>query len=176
MPEFTIVAALDQERGIGKEGTLPWNIPEDLNYFHELTKRRDNSAHINAVIMGRKTWESLPVAERPLEGRINVVMTRSPNYVFPEGVIQAHSWSEALERVEKIEQLAKIFVIGGGQVYKEAIEDFNCVRLYLTHIHSNFNCDIFFPEYETTFQLLSKSDTRQQNGLQYSFNEYCRRL
>ena len=77
-----IVAATKNDFGIGLKGKMPWQLPEDMKYFKRITKSTEDVTKRNAVIMGRKTWESIPKKFRPLEGRVNVVLTRHPEYVF----------------------------------------------------------------------------------------------
>ena len=82
MIKFSLVVAMDEERGIGKQGTLAWRLPADLKHFKEITTEVKDMKKQNAVIMGRKTWESLPEKFRPLPQRLNIVVTTQPNYVL----------------------------------------------------------------------------------------------
>lgn len=168
---FDIVVAVDQNRCIGKDGKLPWQLPGDMKYFRELTSRADNEKERNAVIMGRKTWESIPDRFRPLKNRINVVLTRQENYNLPEGVLKAGSIDRALNKLAEF-AVSHCFIIGGGQIYDQAIKHDSCKHLYLTEIQADFDCDTFFPEYKDTFQLKSVSDTHRENGLNYCFKVF----
>jgi dihydrofolate reductase len=129
---INIIAAIDDSNGIGKNGMIPWKLPCDLKRFKMIT---DNGI----VIMGRVTWESLP--RKPLPNRINIIVTRSKSYLCNEDALVAHSFEEALAISKSYNK--NIFVIGGEQLYKHALE-FNH-RIYLTHVFGDFNCDRHFP-------------------------------
>jgi dihydrofolate reductase/thymidylate synthase len=106
--------------GIGKDGGLPWKLPGDMAYFRELTSRTHDDKKQNAVIMGRRTWESIPAKFRPLPGRLNVVLSRSGTAASFEGAHRVCSSleqaSELLARPEMQDKVESRFVIGGGQV------------------------------------------------------------
>ena len=142
MQGFAIVVAIDDERGIGKTGGLSWRLKEDMKYFKELTTSGDT---MNSVIMGRKTWESIPQKFRPLPGRVNVVMTRGQGVGF---AINTRSLDEALSIPAD-----RIFVIGGGEIYAMAVEHPQCSELFITRVKGAYGCDTFFPQYEHRFQL-----------------------
>lgn len=132
-PEISLIASLDEERGIGKSGQLLVRIPDDLKRFRQLT-----TGH--PIIMGRRTFDSIG---RPLPQRTNIVITRNPDYQ-QSGVVVAHSLDEALEKAFEVEQ-REVFVIGGAQIYAQSIDRAN--RLYLTLVEDSFRADIFFPDY-----------------------------
>jgi dihydrofolate reductase len=125
--------------------------------------------------MGRKTWESLPPKYRPLPDRINAVVTSQTKYEVPEGVERFSSLSNAvLSYCELQKSIGEIFVIGGAKVYAEAIENPFCRKLYITHVHKTFDCDVFFPEFHNIFKLINKSSIFTENGIRYFFAEYFR--
>lgn len=165
---FDIVVATDLKRGIGKGGTLPWRLPGDLKRFRELTTKVDVPGHRNAVIMGRKTWESLPEKFRPLPGRLNVVLTRKHDYDLPEDVLRAESIDDALERLQTV-PVESCFVIGGGEVYANAVKHPDCKFIHLTQVNGTFDCDTFFPIYMNEFAEVSRSDIRREDGIEYCF-------
>jgi len=129
-PSVVIVAAVAANRVIGAENRLPWRLPDDLRHFRELTMG-------HAVIMGRRTWESLP---RALPGRQNIVVSRQPGYGAP-GAEVAGSFAEALAAVTAP---GPAFCIGGGELYAEALP--HARELRLTEIERNFEGDALFPE------------------------------
>jgi dihydrofolate reductase/thymidylate synthase len=139
---FEIVAAVCLNNGLGYQGSIPWKCPADRKFFRELTTKTVNPGKVNAVIMGKKTWQSLSGA---LSGRLNIVITRDPNistdgiYVF-HSLFEAHHWLNGQYNVERR------FIIGGGQLYQEAIKGNWSKTLYLTRIAENHTCDVFFPE------------------------------
>ena len=128
--KVTLIAAIDQNRVLGKDNQLLWHLPEDLKRFKRLT-----TGH--AIIMGRKTFESLPKA---LPNRHNIVVTRNQNY-SKEGITVCHSIKDALEYAKDDEQQ---FVIGGGQIYEKAIGLADVLRL--TEIPYQFEGDVCLPK------------------------------
>jgi len=130
---ITLIAAISQNNCIGKDGKLPWHLPADMKHFKDLTMG-------HTVIMGRKTWESIPEKFRPLPGRTNVVVTRQLNYALPEGVEHAASVTEALTGHSGED----VYVIGGAMAYAEALPKAD--RLEITHIEQTVEGDAFFPE------------------------------
>ncbi|MBR57652.1 MAG: hypothetical protein CMH54_06290 [Myxococcales bacterium] len=171
MIEYTIIAATDAGRGIGVDGDLPWHLPGDLTYFKETTVGSGEKQ--NVVIMGRSTWESIPARFQPLTGRLNVVLTRQPNYALPDGVLCANSLEAALALAAESD-VGEIFVIGGGQIYREAIEQPNCTRLLLTEVDATFPCDTFFPPVGSEYTVTHRSDPKVEAGVSYTFAEYRR--
>lgn len=120
---FQIVVAATRERGIGKQGHLPWKLPTDMKFFKTVTSVTTSSSKKNAVIMGRHTWESIPEKFRPLPGRLNVILTRSGIKSTPAGVVVSESLQSALALIATpsySSHVESVFVIGGGQVYRQA--------------------------------------------------------
>lgn len=120
---YQVVAAATQNMGIGKDGKLPWKLPSDLKFFKEVTLTTSDPVKKNAVIMGRKTWESIPLEHRPLPGRLNVVLTRSGSFdiATAENVVICASMKSALELLAASPyclSIEKVFVVGGGQVLR----------------------------------------------------------
>lgn len=168
MLKFSIIAAADQKMGIGVKNGLPWRLPGDLQYFGKITTEAAEGMR-NAVIMGRKTWDSLPKKHRPLKDRLNVVLSRG-HVELPEGVFLEHSLDDALERVRDMDDIEQIFIVGGANLYAQAIEHPNCDKIYLTEVLDTFECDAFFPSIpEKIFSLLSRSKEREENGVKYRF-------
>lgn len=160
---ISIIVAVSEDRGIGKDNKLLWNISEDMKRFRKLTLG-------NTVIMGKKTWESLP--RRPLQGRINVVLTDDPKEVI-EGSVTAYSIEDALSKCEKGEE---IFVIGGGSVYRQFMPVAD--RLYITHVHKNVPADVYFPEIDPNiWKIEEKEDylASETNTIPYSYIIYQKR-
>ena len=132
MREIIIIAAMSENRVIGKNNTLPWSFKEDMARFRELTKGCP-------CIMGRKTWESLP--KRPLPGRLNVVISRSLSAEAAQGAIVLPSLPAAIEYCAGHE---KVFICGGEAVYRQALSLAD--KIELTLIHRQYEGDAFFPE------------------------------
>ena len=129
---IALVAAVARNGCIGQGGALPWHIPEDMKRFRDLT-----TGHV--VLMGRKTWESLPPRFRPLPHRTNVVVTRQPGYAVPAGVECYSTLDEALAR----HAADDLFAIGGAEIYAQTID--RADALYLTHVDREVPGDAFFP-------------------------------
>jgi len=173
-----IIVAIDEKSGIGKDGALPWHLTGDLKNFRNLTCTTHSSKKKNIVLMGRKTWQSIPKQFRPLPERINVVLTQNPNLDVPYGVLKAESFDKVLEMVRS-EQLKNIietvFVIGGQQVYEETLKNDECRKLYVTQIQGSFNCDAFFPDFRENFNKVSSSASHNEGLVTYQFEEYERK-
>jgi dihydrofolate reductase len=131
----TLVAAVARNGVIGRDGGVPWHLPEDLAHFKRLT-----TGH--AVVMGRKTWESIPERFRPLPDRRNVVVTRNPVW-RADGAERAGSVEEALRLLE---DEPHVFVIGGADVYADALPYAD--ELALTEIDAEIEGDAFFPTWD----------------------------
>jgi len=175
MPQlFDIVVAVDEKSGIGKSGSLPWHLPADLKHFKEVTSRPNSSGQPNAVIMGRKTWESIPEKFQPLPGRQNIVLTRQLQYELPKDVLRAQGLDEALQAVQGAE--IGIFIIGGAEVFAQALGHPGCRKIYLTRIRKDFQCDVFFPQDLSLYRKVSESVLQQEEGLSFVFVEYERLL
>jgi len=171
---FSIIAAADERMGIGIGNKLPWRLKGDLKYFSEVTTVA-MPGKMNALIMGRKTWESLPNAHRPLKGRVNVVLSRSEN-ALPPAVIGGSSLDDAFEKLSARGDIDKVFIIGGASLYAQAINHPDCEMIYLTEVAGEFNCDAFFPVIPvTSFEKKSFSDIKEENGVKYRFSVYGRK-
>ena len=158
-PRISLVVAMDENGVIGYEGRLPWRLPADMQRFREITMGKP-------VLMGRKTYESIPPRFRPLPGRRNIVLTRDPEYHAP-GCTVVHSLPEALTAVKDEEEL---MVIGGTAVYTALLP--SASRLYLTQVHGRFKGDAFFPpldrrEWREIWREEHKSDDR--HAYDYTF-------
>jgi len=175
MTAFSLVAALDAQRGIGVQGDLPWRLPSDMAYFKNLTKQTSSAGAYNAVVMGRKTWDSIPDRFRPLNGRLNVILTRQADYRTHEDVLIAHGLDDALKLLAADTSLEHIYVVGGGAVYAEAIQHADCASIYLTEIQETFACDTFFPAVPARFELNSRSEIVSDDGVSFTYATYIRR-
>ena len=158
--KIIVIAALGaRTRAIGRDNQLLWQIPEDLTRFKKLT-----SGH--PVIMGRKTWESLPEKFRPLPGRTNIVITRDASYEAP-GAHIATTIEDALTQAKALAGSEEIFIIGGQQIYEMALPFAD--RLYLTIIENDAGGDTFFPPYETEFTKETAREASESNGIKFAW-------
>jgi len=147
---ISLVVAMSDNRVIGIENRLPWNIPEDLKRFKKIT-----SGH--PIIMGRKTFESIG---RPLPNRTNIVVTRNKDY-RAEGVVACFSLKEALEWAGKAPGAEEICVIGGGELFREALPLAD--RIYLTEVKWPYEGDAFFPDFDEAAYVVKATETLSQN-------------
>jgi len=151
---FDCIVAATESGGIGLDGTMPWRFPKDMAFFKKVTSECAEEGKQNAVVMGRKTWESIPPKFRPLPGRTNVVLSRNANLReeagLPDDVVLAASLEESLALLAKQQgvggTVADVFVIGGGTIYAEALRSAQCRKLFMTLIHKDFPCDTFLPD------------------------------
>ncbi|MBU0668439.1 dihydrofolate reductase [Patescibacteria group bacterium] len=173
MKKFSIIVAADEKMGIGKDNALPWpRLKEDMKYFADVTTRAAAGMK-NAVIMGRKTWESIPAGRRPLEGRLNVVLSRG-SVALPEGVLLFHSLEDALADLSNMKEVDQLFVIGGANVFEQALAHPQCEKIYLTKIAGGFECDTFLPPIGEDFRQVSQSAQQEDDGIWYWFEAYER--
>ena len=159
---ISIIVAIAENMAIGKNNDLLWHIPADLKRFKSIT-----SGH--PVIMGKRTWESLP--RRPLPNRRNIVITDIPGEQI-EGCEMAYSIDEAVAKCKPEEEN---FIIGGASVYRQFLP--HADRLYLTLVQKSFDADVFFPEIDfSQWKLISKEDFQpdEVNDFAYSNETYDR--
>lgn len=143
--ELTLIVAATNNMGIGKAGKLPWTgLKKEMAYFARVTKRASPGVS-NSVIMGRKTWDSIPPRFRPLAARTNIVITRTPSSTTAENHVVVPSLEASIEALNMPEGVGRAFVIGGAQIYKAALELKEAKRILLTRVLSDFECDTFFP-------------------------------
>lgn len=155
-PMISIIAAMDENRGIGRGNKLLWHIPEDLKRFRELTRG-------HPVIMGRTTFESIG---KSLPERTNIIVTRDTTYKA-EGCLITHSLEDAI-KLAKEKDRHELFIIGGGQIYAQALPSAD--KLYVTLVQGRYGADTFFPDY-TAFTHVEKKEERQDHNYRYTFLE-----
>ena len=158
---LTLIAAVARNGVIGQDNRLPWHLPADLKHFKALT-----TGH--AVIMGRKTWESLPEKFRPLPGRQNIVVTRNAGYAA-SGATVVNSLADAVAAASGSEA----FVIGGAELYQAALGLAD--RLELTEIARDYDGDTVFPTRDPAqWRETARESQRDDNGLDFAFVSYAR--
>ena len=167
---INIIVAVDNKYGIAKNGNLPWRIKEDLRYCSKITRKTKDPHKMNAVIMGRKTWQSLPSG---LKNRVNIVLSRKitidelyDNELYDDNVTCeactiARSLDEAIQVCNKDNLVENIFVIGGTNVYKEALDRNLVNKIYLTRIDKDYECDTFFP-YESFLKCMMTNKCKEK--------------
>lgn len=158
---ITIIAAVAENNAIGKNNQLLWHLPNDFKRFKAIT-----TGHF--IIMGRKTFESFP---KPLPNRTHIVISRQKNYT-PDGCVVVPNLEKAIEICPKNDE---VFIIGGGEIYKQAIDFAD--KLDITKVHHNFEADTFFPEIDTTIWKLTAEKFNpkdEKHQYDFSFLEYQR--
>ena len=157
---ISIIVAVSEDWGIGKDNKLLWHISEDLKRFKRLTFG-------NTVIMGKRTWESLP--RRPLPGRRNIVLTDDKTENI-ENAVTAYSIEDSLSKCEKNEE---IFIMGGGSIYRQFMPFAD--RLYITHVHKKAPADIYFPEIDLKMWKITEKEVFKTDGeesIPYTYTIY----
>lgn len=159
---ITLIAAAGENNELGKDNDLVWHLPDDFKRFKQLTTGHH-------IIMGRKTFESFP---KPLPNRTHIVITRNQNY-RKEGIIIVHSLDAALLKASAD---AQPFVIGGGEIYKQAIEIADAIEL--TRVHGSFDADTFFPEIDKNYWELKTEvfhDTDDRHRYPFTYETWVRK-
>lgn len=161
----SLIVACSENNVIGKDNDLIWHMPKDMKFFKDTTK-----GHF--VIMGRKNFESIPHKYRPLPNRTNVVVTRQASYQA-EGSIVVNSITKALNKAKEAKD-EEPFIIGGGEIYRLALEQNLVDRVYITRVHKNYEGDTFFPELSSDWKLTNseKHEADEKHECAYSFEIY----
>ena len=170
-----IVVAVDSKYGIGKDGNIPWTLRGDMAEFKRITTYSTNPILKNVVIMGRKTWDSIPTKLRPLSNRINIVLSHTKSEF--EGALHSTSLDNALEILSTIQNVntENIFIIGGNSLYEESIIRKDCEKVYVTEIYKNFECDVSFPKIPDNYEITNVSKFQEDKGLYYRNIVYTNR-
>lgn len=165
---LSIVVAVSENGVIGKDNKLIWSLPADMKFFKEKT-----TGHF--IITGRKNYESIPEKFRPLPNRTNIVITRQKDYHAP-GTEIVNSVDAALEFARKNSSKEEVFLIGGAEIFRQAMKHVN--RVYLTRIHHKFEGDVFFDELDLNEWKLVKSEKfspDEKNKYSYTFETWERK-
>ena len=167
--KVSLIVAMDSDRGIGKNNDLMWHLPADMRFFKETT-----SGHI--VVLGRKNYESIPERFRPLPNRENAVLTRNSDYSAP-GCKLFNSLESCLEAY-KNESDRTVFIIGGGEIYKQSLA-LNCVdEMYITHVHHSYDADTFFPIFDATqweSTVIQVQEIDEKHPVSFEIKHYLKR-
>ena len=167
--QLNLIYARARNGVIGKDGKMPWHLPEDLAYLKRMTLGC-------SVIMGRKTWDSLPPKFRPLPGRTNVVITRQQAW-HEEGALPAHNLLEALSICEHMSIILdpspdQVWVLGGAQIYEQALPF--AKRVLVTEIDADFDGDAHAPTLDAQWKETSRESHTSATGLAFSVVTYTR--
>lgn len=180
-PYFTVVVATSSNNGIGKDGKLPWNVPEDMAFFKDLTTTITLPERQNVVIMGRKTFESMNM--RPLKSRFNICVSKTlkqEDFMNYTNMAIVNEFDDALRLAITVHS-EKVFVIGGSQIYNEAIRHSKCSEVICNEIAGDYECDTFFatidpniydePEVSVISERVTSKKYTSKNYKQYLLNQ-----
>lgn len=159
--KVSLIVAVSQNGMIGKDNDLIWHLPKDMKFFKDTTLGHH-------VIMGRKNFESIPHKFRPLPNRTNIVITRQSDYKAEDSIV-VNSVEESL-KVAKSNGENEAFIIGGGQIYKLALEANLIDKIYLTRIHHSFDGDTFFPELSSDWEEIKREDCFKDDNHKYDYS------
>ena len=153
---ISIIVAVASNNAIGMNNELLWHIPDDMKRFKKLTLG-------HCLIMGKNTWYSLP--RRPLPGRTNIVLTDDPCECLDD-CVTAYSSEDALAKCEKGKE---VFIIGGGSVYRQFLD--RAERMYITHVHKDFDADTFFPDIDPEiWEVTDREDDNRADEVEFSWS------
>lgn len=164
-----LIVAMDSDRGIGKNNDLMWHLPKDMKFFKDTTQGQ-------IVVMGRKNYDSIPEKYRPLPNRLNVVLTRNENFHAPNCLV-FHSLEECLAHFEG-ETERVVFIIGGGEIYRMALDSGILDEMYITHVHERYDAETFFPNFEEVEwenQVLFEQEKDAQHEAVFTVKKYTRK-
>lgn len=176
--EFAVILACTKEGGIGINNRLPWRIPDELKYFKTITTQSPRDK-INAVIMGKNTWLSLPKNHRPLKDRLNIIVSQSLT-IDSMNVVVVPSLDSAINHVCGLLDVYNAFVIGGHRLYNDAIKHSLFNKAYVTHVYnkslSTIECDTFIDIQSilTNYKLEENHEVKDHEHLLYKFCVYKR--
>lgn len=140
--KVALIAAIGANFELGRNNELLWHLNEDMQFFKQQTRK-------HYVIMGRKSFESIPKKYRPLPDRVNIIISRDPDYMYEE----CYTFTNLQEALQMARENGedKVFIIGGGEIYKMALEQNLVDEMYLTHVHATFeNADVHFPAFDSS--------------------------
>jgi dihydrofolate reductase len=167
--KVALIVAVDNENGIGKNNDLMWHLPDDMRFFKEKT-----TGHV--VVMGRKNWDSIPAKFRPLPNRENAVLTR--NLTFSESGCKVFNSLEECFFAYSTVSDKKVFIIGGGEVYKLALESGYVTEMFITHVHKSFGADTFFPSFsmeDWTIETVLTHDKDEKHEAGFTIKHYTKK-
>lgn len=166
--KVSIIAAVADNRAIGKDNDLIWHLPRDMRYFKESTEGHH-------VIMGRMNYESIPHKYRPLPKRPNIIITRQKDYIAP-GCTVVSTLRDALEVARRAGE-TEAFIIGGGQIYDLSLQEEVVDTMYITHVHASPEADVFFPEFNASDwqnKAIMRHETNDSHQYAFDIVEYSR--
>lgn len=177
--KFNIILAVDEKNGIWRRNTLAWNLPSDMKYFKKITTQTSDLSKMNAVIMGRVTWFSIPSKYRPLQDRINCILTRDLKQSdlwsnIDDFTLYFNSLDDCLIELERKDNIENIFIIGWADLYNQVLNHPMLDKIYMTKVKWDFDCDVKLNKIPSSFVVESYTDWEKENDIEYSFWVYKR--
>ncbi|XP_074532957.1 dihydrofolate reductase [Halichoeres trimaculatus] len=178
-----VIAAVCRDMGIGKNGTLPWNLPSEFQYFLNTVTRVSKPGKMNLMVWGKVCWFSNPETLFPIPNNLHVVLSKTLSTVPDHAHFLCQDFESAIllaTRPPLADLIETIWVVGGTQVYKEALDHPWCDLVYLTDIMADFDCDVFFPELDRgVFKEQERfpgvpGKIQEENGIKYRFQVFKR--
>lgn len=169
-PKFYIIVAMDEKNGIARNGMIPWKIPSDMKFFkNKTTIIQTASNKQNAVIMGRTTYDTC----KGLKNRYNIVVSKSNTETYDTDHVVVSSMEEAYNLVQILQEIEDVYIIGGQDIYKQAllVDNVPIQTLYVTMIYDDFECDRFFPDIPKRYKKIW-GKLQVHEGCFYSFDTY----
>ncbi|MAR49609.1 MAG: hypothetical protein CML42_00610 [Rhodobacteraceae bacterium] len=166
---MNIIVAMCKNRGMGFKNTIPWHLSSDLQRFKYLTTSFENK---NNVIMGRKTWDSLPNKYKPLPKRKNIIISSKKDIIKQKNVIVYNDINLIKNHYKETNK--NTWIIGGTQIYNYALENDLVKSILVTVIDNEFECDVFFPKIPSKFQLKHETPYKLENNIIYKYQQWVK--
>lgn len=175
--KINLIVAVDEKNWIWKNWDLAWRISDDMKYFKKITSKTLDKSNKNAVVMWRKTWESIPLKYRPLPNRINCILSKNTIktviwWDLDENIIYHNSIDECINELKTKENIENIFIIWWANIYNQLLENDILDKLYITKVRWDHNCDVFLNDIPDYFTEEFKSEDKEENGIKYNFCVY----
>ncbi len=166
--KVSLIVAMDAQRGIGKNNDLMWHLPKDMQFFKDTTQGQ-------IVVMGRKNYDSIPEKYRPLPNRLNVILTRNKEFKAPNCLV-FHSLTACFAHFKEEEDRA-VFIIGGGEIYRMALDSTELNEMYITHVHHAYDAETYFPvfnEAEWNCQIVFEQEKDERHEAAFTVKKYTK--
>lgn len=175
MKKFSVIMTIDKKNWIWNKSWFAWVIKADNDRLEEITSKTKDLGKLNAVVMWRRIWESIPAKNKPLSDRINCIVSKkllmeNNGSKIDDFVLHFNSFEHALEEIENKENVEDIYVIGWSSVFEKALEHKNLDKIYLTEIDHNFKCERSVEFDKSNYELLEKWEWQEENGIKFRFS------
>jgi dihydrofolate reductase len=166
--KVSLIVAMDAQRGIGKNNDLMWHLPKDMQFFKDTTQGQ-------IVVMGRKNYDSIPEKYRPLPNRLNVILTRNKEFKAPNCLV-FHSLTSCFAYFKE-ETNRTVFIIGGGEIYRMALDSAELNEMYITHVHQTYDAETYFPAFndeEWNSQVVFEEEKDERHEAAFTVKKYTK--